>query len=143
MTVVATWKEGYEFDIQFPEGERLTLTSVPREERPGPGPSPMDAVQAAMVGCTGMDVVLILGKMRKTLDSFRVEVEADRRREHPRVFTRLHLTYHLNGPDLDAASVLRAVQLSMKTYCSVVGMIHPPVELPYRIVLNGEPLEAD
>jgi putative redox protein len=141
--MTASWKGGFEFKIDFPAGESLTLTSVPLEKRPGPGPSPMEAVQAAVAGCTGMDVVLILGKMRKTLDSFRVEVEAERRREHPRIFTGMELTYHLSGPDLDADSVTRAVRLSQEKYCSVTSMLRPPVEMTYRIVLNDRPLAAD
>ena len=63
--VTASWQSGMEFRVDFPEGETITLASVPLRKRPGPGPSPMEAVQAALAGCTGMDVVMILTKMRK------------------------------------------------------------------------------
>ncbi|HET9232663.1 MAG TPA: OsmC family protein [Candidatus Eisenbacteria bacterium] len=142
MPVEATWTQEMEFRVQFPAGETLTLASVPRDRRPGPGPSPMDAVQAAVAACTGMDVISILQKMRKTLSSLRIEVEATRREEHPRIFTDLVLIYHLDGPDLDEASVGRAVHLSQEKYCSVAAMLRPTVRLDYRIRMNGQLIDA-
>jgi putative redox protein len=140
MPTVATWIKDMEFRVDYPQGESLVLASVPGDKRPGPGPSPMEAVLAALSTCTGMDVVHILGKMRKTLTSLRITVNATRRDEHPRVYTRLQLTYHAEGPDLDAASVLRAVKLSHDTYCSVSAMLEPTVKLDYAVVVNGEPV---
>jgi putative redox protein len=127
MLVEATWTKEMEFQVRIPGGEVMTLASVPKARRPGPGPSPMEAVQAAVAACTGMDVVSILEKMRKTLRSLRIEVEVVRSEEHPRIYTDITLVYYLDGPDLDEASVLRAVQLSQDKYCSVAA-----------IVLNGK-----
>lgn len=135
--VTGSWRGGMEFKVDFPEGETITLASVPARRRPGPGPSPMQAVQAALAGCTGMDVVMILTKMRKEPEALRIEVDADRREEEPRVFTRMTLTYHVDGAELDAASVRRAVALSQEKYCSVSAMLRPAVALDYRIVVNG------
>ena len=142
MLTRATWQHDMEFKVDFPTGESLTLTSIPKEERPGPGPSPVEAIQAAVAGCTGMDVVHILGKMRKTLTSLQIEVDATRREEEPRIYTHLEILYHLEGPDLDAASVQRAVTLSEEKYCSVSAMLRPTVEISSRIELNGEWIET-
>jgi putative redox protein len=76
--------------------------------------------------------------MRKTIQSLRVEVEVIRSEEHPRIFTDLTLVYYLDGPDLDQASVERAVELSQDKYCSVAAMLRPTVRLGKRIVLNGK-----
>ena len=141
MPTVATWVKDMEFRVDYPEGESLTLASVPREKRPGPGPSPVEAVQAAVSACTGMDIVHILGKMRKTLESLRIEVNAERRDEHPRIYTHLELVYHADGPDLDAASVQRAVKLSHDSYCSVSAMLEPTVKLDFKVVVNGKPAD--
>jgi putative redox protein len=139
--VTASWTEGFEFQVGVPGGETFILNSVPSDRRPGSGPSPMEAVEGALAACSGMDVVLVLGKMRKTVTAFRIEVEAVRRDEHPRVFTRLTLVYHLDGPDIDPASAVKAVQLSQDKYCSVAAMLRPHVELHYRIILNRVPVE--
>jgi putative redox protein len=141
MSTTATWTRRHEFAIRFAEGEEMVVASVPRAERPGPGPSPMDLVQAAVAGCTGIDVVLILEKMRKPLQALRVEVEATRREEEPRIFTHLALTYHVEGDDLPEESVRRAVKLSQEKYCSVAAMLQPTVALDYQIVLNGQSLD--
>jgi putative redox protein len=138
MLTCATWQKDMEFKVDFPLGESLTLTSIPDEKRPGPGPSPVEAIQAAVASCTGIDVVLILGKMRKTLESLSIEVDSTRRDEEPRIYTDMELIYHLAGPDLDAASVLRAVKLSHEKYCSVSAMLEPTVKLSYKVELNGE-----
>jgi len=142
MSVVAKWNSDFEFRVDVAQGETLIMNSVPAEQRPGSGPSPMEAVEGAVAACTGMDLVLILRKMRKTIDSLRVEVIPTRRKEHPRVFTHLELVYHVAGPDLDEASVSRAVHLSQEQYCSVAAMLRPNVEMTYRIVLNGERVAA-
>ena len=73
----------------------------------------------------------------------RIELDAVRRKKEPRIFTGMELTYHLEGPDLDATSVSRAVHLSQEKYCSVVAMLRPSVKLTYRIVLNAEPLTTE
>jgi putative redox protein len=142
MPVQATWIEKMEFRVNIPAGEVFTLASVPKAERPGPGPSPMEAVEGAVAACTGMDVVSVLQKMRKDLHSLRIEVEVERRDEHPRIFTSMVLVYYLEGSDLDEASAHRAVQLSQEKYCSVAAMLRPTVHLAYRIVLNGKPIGA-
>ena len=138
MPVEATWTRGMEFQVRVPAGETYTLDSIPKDRRPGPGPSPMEATQGALAACTGMDVVSILEKMRKTLRAFRIEVEAVRRDEHPRIYTDLTLVYYLDGPDLDDASVTRAIELSQDKYCSVAAMLRPTVRIGRRIILNGK-----
>jgi putative redox protein len=139
---IATWTQDLAFRVDFPPGESLTLCSIPGDTRPGPGPNPMETVQAALAACTGIDVVLILQKMRKTLTSLRIEVETVRREEHPRIYTRIALIYHVEGTDLDADSLTRAVSLSQEKHCSVAAMLAQTVDLSYRIVLNGEPIPA-
>jgi putative redox protein len=136
--VTTTWRRDLVFDVALPQGERQVLASVPAAERPGPGPSPMEALLGAVAGCSGMDVVGILGKMRKEITSLRMEVEGARAEEHPRVFTEIHLTYYMDGPAIDAASALRAVELSQDKYCSVAAMLRPTVKMGWTLVLNGE-----
>ncbi len=138
MLTRATWQQDMEFKVDFPQGESLTLASIPADQRPGPGPSPVDVIQAAVAGCTGIDVVMILKKMRKTIDSFSIEIDPTRRDEEPRIFTSIEIIYHLAGPDLDASSVTRAVELSQDKYCSVTAMLQPTIKFTRRINLNGE-----
>jgi len=111
------------------QGGSLVLASG--SDAAGSGPTPMQALLLALGGCSGMDVVSILLKMRQPLVGFRVEVRAEQRDEHPRVYTSIEVIYHLEG-DLDEAEVRRAIELSETKYCPVGGMLRPSVPIVSR-----------
>jgi putative redox protein len=96
----------------------------------------METVLLALGGCTGMDVIDILGKMRAPLSGLEIAIAADRADEHPRVFTRIALEYVFFGDGLRPEQVSRAVELSQTRYCSVSAMLRKAAELTYswRIV---------
>lgn len=100
------------------------------------GPTPMELVLMALGGCTGMDVISILQKMRQDVRNFEINISAERAQEHPKVFTKINLEYVIYGSNIDENSVKRAIELSQDKYCSVGGMLKKAVELTYswRIV---------
>ncbi|KLU58933.1 hypothetical protein CEB3_c49520 [Peptococcaceae bacterium CEB3] len=104
----------------------------------GMGASPMEMVLMATAGCSGMDVVSILGKMRIKYTRFEVAVHGDRAAEHPRVFTDVELVYKFWGDGLAQDKLERAVTLSLNKYCSVANMIDKAANLTYRIEVNPE-----
>lgn len=87
------------------------------------GASPMEALLAAMGGCSSIDVVLILEKMREKVTDCRCELEAERAETDPKVFVRIHAHYHITGENLDAKKVERAIALSAEKYCSASVML--------------------
>ena len=91
--------------------------------------SPMETVLASLAACSSYDVVLILRKKRQDVSSYSVEMEADRRDEPPRVFTRIHLKYIIKGKDISKKAVEDAIQLSEEKYCSVAGMLEKAVKI--------------
>jgi len=91
------------------------------------GPSPMQLVLQAFGGCSCMDVVMILEKGRHTVTGCRCELTAERAESPPRVFTRIHAHYRVEGRALKEAAVARAVALSLEKYCSVAKMIEGAV----------------
>jgi putative redox protein len=93
------------------------------------GPSPVELVLQALGGCTAMDVVSILQKMRRTIQSLTLELQGERREEHPRIFTHIHILYKLVSPDTTAHELERAIKLSEEKYCSVSGMLRPTVKI--------------
>jgi putative redox protein len=131
--VTVTWKgEGLLFEGATPHA-RLDLASGLDE--PGNGATPMELLATALGGCTGMDVVSILAKMRQPLEAFRVEVSGERADEHPKRFTSLEVVYYLKG-DLDEKKVKRAIDLSEERYCSVEATLRPAVSIASRYVLE-------
>jgi putative redox protein len=73
----------------------------------------------ALGGCTGMDVVSILKKMRVKFDSFSVRIEGELTDEHPKYYTHMHIIYEFRGKDLPLDKLQKAVDLSQERYCGV------------------------
>ena len=84
----------------------------------------------ALAGCFGVDLALILAKMKQTLTGLVVTVEGDRADEHPRVYTAIRMHAVLRG-DLAPRKVERAVGLSLGTYCSVSAMLRSTAEMSH------------
>lgn len=87
------------------------------------GARPMQLVLMALGGCTSMDMLSMLAKMREDVKGYKVTVEAERAVEHPMVFTKIHVHYILEGK-LKKENVEKAIALSMDKYCSVTHMLN-------------------
>jgi nicotinamide-nucleotide amidase len=100
--------------------------------------SPKDLVSLGIAGCTGVDVVSILKKMRQPLEELIIETVTTSTDEHPRVFKTCELTYKFVGGLLQQDRVLRAAALSYSRYCGVSAMIKRSgcVFMP-RLFING------
>jgi putative redox protein len=97
---------------------------------------PMQSVLMAAAGCSTIDIVMILEKMRQPLDDIKVEVEGTRREEIPRVYTDIHLHYICYG-DLKENKVKQAIDMSLEKYCSVSLMLEKAAKITssFEIVL--------
>ena len=87
-----------------------------------------------------MDIISILQKKRQEVTDFRVNVYADRAKEHPRVFTHIKIEYLVTGHAVEESAVVRAIKLSAERYCPAQGMIsqNVPIELEYQIFEAGD-----
>ncbi len=129
------WIEEMAFETEI-NGHKLILdadASVGGKDR-GPRPKPLTLV--SLGGCTGMDVVSILKKMRVNFESCRVSIEAEQTDEHPKYYHKIHLTYIFKGKDLPMAKLDKAVNLSQDRYCGVSAMLRDSAELTYEIVIE-------
>ncbi len=113
--------------------ERLTFVGVARGrgiviDAPsehggeGIGPSPMELVLIGTAACTAFDVVEILRKSGQRVERFEVRATAERAPKPPRVFTKVHLEYVVEG-EVDEKVLEDAIRLSMQRYCSASIMI--------------------
>jgi putative redox protein len=137
MNATVRWATGMRFEGTAESGARITLDALPEHGGTGQGPSPMETVLLALGGCTGMDVVSILGKMRAPLDGLEIRIAAERADTHPKVFTRITLEYIFTGPGLKPDQVKRAVDLSQEQYCSVSAMLRRAADLSYSWRIAG------
>ena len=120
MIASAEWKGNTQFEGRSQSGHSILFDTDAAHTA---GPSPMEAVLAALCACTSVDVVSILAKKRQVLRSLVVSAEAEQAPEAPRVFTRIHVRYTVSGDALDPKAVESAVALSEEKYCSVSIML--------------------
>ncbi len=92
---------------------------------------PMELVLIALGGCTGMDVLSILKKMREDVRDFDIELDADKADGHPAVFTTIHVHYIIKGKNIKSENVNKAIELSMNQYCSVSAMLKKSVDVTW------------
>jgi len=99
------------------------------------GPSPMLLLLLAVGGCTAMDVVDMLRKMRQPLEALSVEVVGDKAERHPQGYTSIEVVFHVKG-DVDEAKLQRAIRLSESKYCSVEATLRAGVPIRSRYVIE-------
>jgi putative redox protein len=127
--VTLAWKnEGLRFEATTAHGAVALASGL---DEPGNGVTPMELLATALGGCTAMDVVSILVKMRQPLEGLSIEVTGERAEEHPKRFTSLRVVYRFRG-DLDEHKVERAIALSEEKYCSVEATLRPAVPITSR-----------
>jgi len=113
-TARAIWKgEDLEFHGVLGSGYELDMSSKAGTH----ASSPMELLLAGVVGCTAIDIVLILKKKRKAITGVEVEIIGTRADEIPKVYTDAELRYTITG-DVDAKSVEDAIKLTKEKYCS-------------------------
>ena len=87
------------------------------------GVRPMEMLLLGVAGCTMIDVVTTLKKMRQDLSHCETKINAERATEHPKVFTDIHIQFIVKGKDLDSKKVDKAITLSAEKYCSASIML--------------------
>jgi putative redox protein len=100
------------------------------------GVRPMEMLLLGMGGCTTVDVVSTLKKMRELVNDCRVEILAARADEHPKVFTKIHLNFIINGSNLDEKKVEKAISLSADKYCSASIMLGKVADITHDFTIN-------
>jgi putative redox protein len=103
----------------------------------GHGPTPKELVLNAMMGCTAIDVVAILKKMRQEITSFSMEIEAEKTLAHPVHFKTALLIFKLHGP-IEPEKALKAVDSSLTKYCGVNYMISRRCAIRYQLEVNDQ-----
>lgn len=118
-------------------GHKIIMDTVESTGGQNKGMTPKEMVLNGVCGCSAMDVISILRKMRQMPDSFNVTAEAEKTTTTPSYFSKIHLQYLIDGK-VEKDNAVKAVTLSMTKYCGVSYMISQTTEISYDIILNGE-----
>lgn len=129
------WTEEMSFDAEV-NGHNFAIDADEKVGGKDRGPRPKPLMMVSLAGCTAMDVISILKKMRVTPDYFNVEAFADSTEEHPKHYNKIHLKYTFRGKDLPEAKINKAVNLSQERYCGVSHMLKNAAELTHEIVIE-------
>lgn len=124
--------KGLSFVAKSDSNHWLAMDGSPEFGGAAAASRPLELLLIGLAGCTGMDVVSILTKKRAPLEAFRLEAEATRAAEHPKVFTEIKLTYFLRGEGLKDKDVAEAIRLSRQKYCSASAMLSKICKINYE-----------
>ena len=134
--VSAQWQDEMNFVGKNLTGGSVKMGSIDEQHNI----SPMELLLLGVAGCTGIDIVHILGKKRITLDQFEVRVRGKRADDFPKVYTEIEIEYLFWADDLAPKAVEQAIELSEEKYCSASKMMSRTAEMrsSYKILAPGE-----
>lgn len=132
--VNVTWMDDMAFEAKV-SGFSVILDADKKVGGKNLGPRPKALTLVSLAGCTGMDVISILGKMRIKPDFFDVEVEGELTDEHPKIYHTINIKYIFKGDNLPMDKLEKAVDLSQERYCGVSAMLRKSSKINYEIVI--------
>ncbi|MEI8086125.1 MAG: OsmC family protein [Paludibacter sp.] len=130
--VKTEWKGDIAFEAEI-NGHKVMMDAPVAAGGTNLGPSPKKLMLAALSGCTGMDVVSILKKMRVDVEKCSVEVQGDVTDENPKQYFKMHVIYEFTGKNLPLEKLQKAVGMSEETYCGVGALYRKAIEVTSEI----------
>ena len=123
METTLKWAGGAAFIGLSSSGHTVVFDGPPEGGGRNLGARPMEMLLLSMAACSTYDVVSILKKSRENIAGCTVKISATRAEDHPRIFTDIHLHFVIEGEEIKAKNIERAIQLSAEKYCSASIML--------------------
>lgn len=131
-TVITEWTGDMAFESQV-NSHHVKMDADEKFGGKNTGPRPKPLLLSSLAGCTGMDVVSLLNKMRVNYQAFQIEVLGELTAEHPKYYHKIHIKYQFKGSDLPIPSLKKAIDLSQDKYCGVSAMLKKAADITYEI----------
>jgi len=125
-----TDKVAFEGDM---DGHKIIVDATEESGGSDLGPRPKKLMLTALAGCTGVDVIMILKKMKVEPEAFNVIIEADVTEEHPKHYSKIKVVYQFKGKDLPYTKLEKAVKLSEEKYCGVTAVYRKAMDMATEI----------
>jgi putative redox protein len=126
------WDGGMAFSTKI-DGYTVQIDGPEEIGGNGTAPRPKPLMLMALAGCTGIDVVYILKKMKVELADFDIQIHSSMSDTDPKVYTAMHIIYTFTGNNLDPKKLERAITLSQEKYCGVSAMYKKAMEITYEM----------
>lgn len=136
-SVSTQWLGNMAFESEI-NGHKLIIDADPSVGGEDRGPRPKLLMLSALGGCTAMDIVAILKKMRIDIEGLNVIVEGDLTEEYPKHFDKMHIVYEFKGKDLPPDKLQKAIDLSSEKYCGVSAVYRKAMEITSEIRIIQE-----
>lgn len=136
LTVVLNWLGNKQFEATNIENAQFRMDVKSTKGGSGMFASPTDHLLAAVGGCSGIDVVGIMEKMRQNLRGLRIQIDGEQAEEHPKYFKSIKISYFFDGEYIDRSKAEQAVLLSQEKYCSVRATLSEKCVITTEIVIN-------
>ncbi len=127
-----SWTNKVAFETEL-DGHKLTIDATEEVGGSDLGPRPKKLMLTALAGCTGIDVIMILAKMKVVPDTFNVIVEGDLTEEHPKHYNKMKVIYQFTGDNLPMDKIEKAVKLSETKYCGVSAVYKKVMDVETEI----------
>ena len=137
MNISVNWVDGMLMVGKSHSGHSITMDGPPEIGGDNLGVRPMEMLLLGVAGCTMIDVVTTLKKMRQDLMHCETRLNGERADEHPKVFTDIHIQFILKGQDLDPKKVEKAITLSAEKYCSASIMLGKTASITHDFEIVG------
>jgi putative redox protein len=131
MKTSTIWRGGMAFESSQPNNAKIEIDAKS-------GFSPKALLLSGLAGCSGVDVVEVLEKMRVPFADLKIEAEADQTEEHPRVFKDIHINYVITTGEENRDKVIKAIDLSLEKYCGVAAMLKKNSKIAYTLTIQSE-----
>ncbi len=129
------WLSDMAFETEV-NGHKIYLDAGENVGGKNLGPRPKAFMMVALAGCTGMDVVSILKKMRVSYEGLSIKIEGDLTEEHPKKFSGMKVIYQFKGKDLPLEKIQKAVDLSKERYCGVSANYNDSFPVSHEVVIE-------
>lgn len=127
--ITTTWLGNMKFESTNPSGHNLFIDAGPENGGNGEGYRPKALMLSALAGCSGLDVALLIKKMKLEVADFKIDIEANLTEEDPKYYDKVVMHFHFYGGNLSEKKLQRAVDLSVEKYCGVMEMFRQFSEL--------------
>ena len=134
--ITAKWKGGMKFESDNPSGINVLIDTQEKGSDKQFGLNPKGMMLSSLAGCTGIDIISLLDKMKVELDDFTMHVEGELTDEHPKYFHKVSVDYHFYGSDLKKKKIEKEVNLYKDKYCGVMEMFRHFAEIKTQIHLH-------
>lgn len=126
------WTGEMAFETEL-DGHKLTIDAAEDTGGHNTGMRPKKLMLTALAGCTGMDVISILKKMKIFPSEFNIRVDGNVTENHPKQYDSMHIIYEFKGDNLSEDKLMRAIELSQEKYCGVLALYKKAITITYEI----------